>query len=592
MSITIYAVDKTTLKYTLAAVQASRLHQSLNGECTYELSMPARLIRQLAIGDEIRLGDLFFDVVRIGKSAAGGSGAAYSVSCEHISYELADIVQDPVHYSGEPADVLAEILAGTGFSVGTVTVTGDWSITINRETNRRDALQQWATACGAELTYTGRAVNFLAHAGSSSPVALSEKENVKSLSVTLDSRSDTQTYAVELSRLQHLALGDAITITYTSLNINTTTRIISLDFDPFHPWAVSMTTGDFVPDFTNAVTAALEARVAEGVPYFGVSIDKETGLKIERSDGASQAVFNSDVFAMRALIDDKMRDRIYFDPIRGDYVFDGALGADAVFTASLYAETGDVAELTVDRLSTSRRIRKYILGDTGDDNYVKIEDQYIRLMTGTLNPDVALLAEDDTPLLTEDGALLLADTNGAAQPVQAVNRYGDPLYWQREPVGHTADGYPLDADGVQIYATTEPTEWRVYVYSYTEMTKAAFEFDDDSGTYIPTIILGAGDELGRSQGYIRKDTNSLDLWYTGRDGDDRGVYIAGDYVDIVGLRKTTEMDFSGWDNGGFSETIDGDITAAYTVDFDGQGRPVKITDGVGHETVIVWEASP
>lgn len=511
MSITIYS-SGGALKYTLQAVQASRLHQSLNGECTFELSMPGRLIQNIAIGDEIRLGDLYFTVVRIGKSAQA-TNTGYTVSCEHISYQLADVTQEAAHFSGTPAAVLSEILSGTGFSPGTVTVTGDWSITINNDTNKRDALQQWATACGAEISYYRDSINFLAHVGSSAPVVLSDAENVKSLAVTLDSRSETQSYGVELSRLQTLELGDAVSISYASLNIDTTTRVITLDYDPFHPWAISMVTGDYVPDFTGTVSAALEARLKEGEPYYGVTISRADGIKIERSDGASEALFNSDVFAMRALIDGVMKDRIYFDPIKGDYVFDGALGADAIFTESLYAEQGDIAELTVDRLSTSRRIRKYILQDTSDDNFIKVQDQYIRWITGTVIPTTGLITEDDDPLLTESGLQLMEEAGGAAVE-QACNRFGQGLYWQREPVSHTNDGYPLDVDGKQVYATTAESNWPVMVYKYTELVKSEYAFEQLDGVYVPKVILGAGDELGYSRGYIYKDVNSFKLRYT------------------------------------------------------------------------------
>ena len=591
MSITIYASDKTTLKYTLPAVQASRLHQSLNGECTFDLTMPGRLIKDIAVGDEIRLGNLYFDVVRVGKSAQA-QGVAYSISCEHISYELADMTQDAVHFSGTPADVLATILDGTGFSVGTVTVTGEWSITINQETNKRDALQQWALACSAELSYTDRSVNFLAHTGSSTPVVLSEKENVKTLAVTLDSRSDTQTYSIELSRLQHLSLGDAVTINYSSLNINTTTRVITLDYDPFHPMAISMTTGDYVPNFTNAVTAALEARVSEGVPYYGVTIDKETGIKIARSDGKSEAIFNSSLFTMRGKIDGIMKDQIYFDPESGRYIFDGALGADAIFTDSLYAETGDVSELTVDRLSTSRRIRKYILGDTSDDNYIRIQDQYIQLISATLKREVPLITESNYALISETDIALLTEAESSAgeiaPPTQAVNRYNQPLYWQKEPVGHTASGYPTDINGDQIYATTDVTSWPVYTYTYNELIKSQLAFDNMGGVnYIPTLILGVGNGAGLLQGFIRKAENELQIWYQNAQNQQRGIFM-GEYTDIVGLRQTTQMDFSMWDYGQFSETIDGGNVNSYFVQFDDQARPVMIRDAQGHSTEVIW----
>lgn len=572
MSITIYS-SGGTLKYTLPAIQTSRLHQSLNGECLFDFTMPGRMISGIAIGDQVRLGDLWFYVCRIGKQTLT-AGAEFSVSCEHVSYSLADMEQEAAHFSGTPAAVLATILAGTGFTAGTVTISGEWSITINQATNKRTALQQWAAECGAEISYSGMSINFLSRVGSSVPVNLSDAENVKSLSVTLDSRSSTQTYAVELSRLQTVSLGDAVNIRYSTLDLDVSTRVITLDYDPFHPWIISMTTGDYVPNFTGAVSAALEVRLKEGQPYYGVTIDKENGIKIQRSDGLSEALFNSDVFTMRALIDGVMKDRIYFDPVKGDYVFDGALGADAVFTDSLYAEQGDIAELTVDRLSTSRRVRLYNLRNTGDDNFLEIQDNYLRLITGTVIYD-----------------------SGSPLTEQATNRYGNPLYWSEIPYSINAQGYPLDADGNQIYATTDtPTpgegetldQYKVMVYQYTELTKAELAFQQESGTYVPMLIMGAGDNNGRTKGILHKSANSFDIGFVDTAGNDMGIHMnSAGYMDLEGLRRATEIDFSRFELGSITETVDGNVMYYFNVQFDASGDPVRIYDAE-HSTDIIW----
>lgn len=283
------------------------------------------------------------------------------------------------------------------------------------------------------------------------------------------------------------------------------------------------------------ITKIMDSVVNLDKAYYGVTVSEANGLTIERSDGASEAVFNSDVFSMRALIDGVMKDRIYFDSIKGDYIFDGALGADAVFTDSLYAEQGDIAELTVDRLSTSRRIRKYILQDISDDNYVRIQDQYIQFVTGTVSQHVGLLTESgNLLLLTEDEDDILQESIFPAHE-QASNRFGQPLYWQREPVGHTQDGYPIDSDGVQIYAGTDETNWPVFTYVYVELVKASFSFEEyttDRGrrTYAPVIILGAGDENGYSKGFFLKEQNDMILRYVTSSGSYTDIKLT-DYVD-------------------------------------------------------------
>lgn len=321
--------------------------------------------------------------------------------------------------------------------------------------------------------------------------------------------------------------------------------------------------------YADYVDRSLRRKVGLNTAYYGVTISRQKGLEIKRTDGVSEALFNSDVFSMRALIDGVMKDRIYFDPIKGDYVFDGALGADAVFTDSLYAEQGDIAELTVDRLSTSRRVRLYNLQNTGDDNFVEVQDNYLRFITGTPIED----AENPGTYLTE----------------QATNRYGQALYWAEEPDSINAQGYPLDEDGNQIYATTDTTDWPVMVYQYTELIKAQFAFEQESGTYVPILTLGAGDENGRTKGILHKADDGFDITFTDTAGESLGLKMnSAGYMDLYGLRKPTELDFFGWNVGTFAETLDGGQTNTFIVDFDAEGRPIKITDGDGHETDVIW----
>lgn len=174
---------------------------------------------------------------------------------------------------------------------------------------------------------------------------------------------------------------------------------------------------------------------------------------------------------------------------------------------------GDIAQLTVDRVNTEARVKKYFLQDTSDDLFIRVLDNHIQLIVGSVT---------------------------AQTPVQATNRYGQNMYWKSQPVSHTANGEPLDGRGNRVYSSTVVTSWPVYTYTYTDSVASSIELS-----------------------------------------------TAG-YMDLYGLRKPTELDFSGWGNGFFEETVDGNISHAFLVDFDNSGRPIKITDGDGHETVVVW----
>jgi len=510
-NITISSADGVP-KYTLPRVLKASKHDSLSGEKTFAFCV--RIVDASAVepGDVASYGGEDYDVVRVAKRTAQPAPLV-EISCEHVSYRLNECALEAGTYYDAPAAVLAQLLAGTGFSAGTVQASQTVLLSFTSPTNVRAAVMSLATAAETEILFSGYSVSLMSRIGSSTPVELSDKKNVEAVSVTQDTRSGSETYDLTLYKETALELGDAVSIDYSSLGLAASARVISIDKDPFDFRHVKIVTGATVPSFVDSAIRALNDKVGVDQPYYGVTISRSKGIEIRRSDGASQAIFNSDTFEMDAMIDGVMQKRIWFEPEIGDYMFAGRLTADALFTESLYAEQGDIAELTVDRLSTSRRIRKYILQDTSDDNFIKVQDQYIRWITGTVVPTTGLITEDDDPLLTETGLQLMEEA-GSAAVEQARNRFGQGLYWQREPVSHSNDGYPLDANGKQVYATTTESNWPVMVYKYTELVKSEYAFEQLDGVYVPKVILGAGDELGYSRGYIYKDVNSFKLRYT------------------------------------------------------------------------------
>ena len=252
MAIIFYNSSATVRKAEVTSAISTRLHQSLNGECTLDVTMPGKFLPGIIPGDYVRMDNLYFTVSRVQRSSQT-AGALFSVTCEHISYLLNDLTMPEGTYSGSVSSVLGQILAGTPLSVGAVDVSGSFEIVVKANTNRRLALQQWATITGAEISYNYTQVNFRTHVGSSTVVNLSEAENVVSLSIQMEAQSSSVNYSAELSRLQTLKLGDEVHIQYASLEVDTTTRVISLDYDYFHPWNISMQCGDYVPTYYEQV---------------------------------------------------------------------------------------------------------------------------------------------------------------------------------------------------------------------------------------------------------------------------------------------------------------------------------------------------
>ena len=242
----------------------------------------------------------------------------------------------------------------------------------------------------------------------------------------------------------------------------------------------------------------------------------------------------------------------------GNVDVSGQLSADA-----LYSALGEIADLSVNRLSTSRRVVKYLAGDTSDDNFIRVAEQSLEFVAG--------IAQSTTE--------------------QAKNPNGELIYWEADPAGASigADGYPY-ANGERIFTTTKQSSWPVMVYQYEEQVKRAISFTSDGKYYYPVDIFGAGDTNGKQRGYLVKRQNSLELTYETSTGKQLGLAARDEgYMDLLGLRKSAALDFSEWDKGYFAELVDGEKTPyRYTVTFDQQRRPIKITDNSGHATLIRW----
>lgn len=327
--------------------------------------------------------------------------------------------------------------------------------------------------------------------------------------------------------------------------------------------------------------------------YYGNSINKRYGFRSEMN-GGGYAQFNADGMEFT---DETGKKCLYYDKERKTFVMDGTLGANAIVSNSLYAENGIVSELTVDRLVTARHIQKYLLHDTSDDSYIKIEGEVIQFISATpAGMYNRLLTEDGVILMTEDYKFIDCEANGTASYTQAVNRRGELLYWQKDIAGAeiSAEGYPL-INGVQVFTTTENTGFPCHIYVYDETVMAEYKFGmsgDGEIPYNPMQTWGRGTGYGdNGKGRIEKVTDSFKMGYTTRKGEELAVTLSDDgYIDLQKTRKPLRFDFSHINaDKTFEETIDGNDTQQYKVTFDSAGRIASIQDENGHITEVVWE---
>lgn len=324
--------------------------------------------------------------------------------------------------------------------------------------------------------------------------------------------------------------------------------------------------------------------VLEDRDYYGVQLSQKDGLTIKRmanNELQSEAIFNSDILSMRAKIDGQMKDCIYFNTekqrycLSGDVLIEGSVQSEATITDALYAEQGDISQLTVDRLETSDKIKRYLSKDTSDMSFIRIEGLELRFIIAKVS----------------------VNESGVAETELLVNRYGSTMYWSKDiSNANIVDGYPY-VDNVRVYATEKNTGFPITVYSYTEsiIRQIVFIYDPiKKATYCTeTFGQGAGTNAAGeivNQGWLQKTTSKFFMRYRTEQGKEIGIVMNNDgFTDLYGMRRTVGLNFSEWDKGIWGVRLEGvEERLDYSVTLNNEGVPVKITYPDGTDCPIYW----
>ena len=325
-------------------------------------------------------------------------------------------------------------------------------------------------------------------------------------------------------------------------------------------------TGDgFVADLINAGILRLAESLTIENEGGTVSL-REDGLRIEGEDTRSAFVKNA--VSMQVKEGDQWVDALYFDPETKKYYFNGMLTANAIeaikasinvlvsytiITQNLYSEKGYIAELTVDQLDTSQKVRNYLAGNLGDVNYIKIYDQHIEFRTGKVKFD-----EELNPL-TE----------------QAMDRFGKALFWVDE-----------ERKSVQYEDNGDP----VIIYQYNELVKARMSFIYNSATknYEVEWEVGAGHGIPgfpeRGKLFIQKDAEGGTIKYVRADGKEEYIRLCEEGT-FISHDTLTKIEF--YSNGFIAEY--GNTQVGYRWTKDGSGRITQLENIYANEVIpVTW----
>lgn len=173
----------------------------------------------------------------------------------------------------------------------------------------------------------------------------------------------------------------------------------------------------------------------------------------------------------------------FFETLGANIIISNEIITTNIVSNSLYAEYGDVAQLTVDWLTTSKKIEKYLSSDASIDNYIEINAQGIKFISASVQMH-----------------------GSVAQTEQAKDRTGNLLYWEKDiTYANVTKGYPV-VNGKQVFLTANVTDYIAYVYKYIAIVKRNISFAGND--VLDTQLTALETNL---KAYTDSSVNALDV---------------------------------------------------------------------------------
>lgn len=302
---------------TLAILQnvvSPIISEGLNREFTFDFQtvIDGDKSQYLTYTNKIEVEDNYFNMIVLKKSRTQ-DGLFFDIQCEHVSYDLLSAnFTAGFTATGLFSAVATTLLSGTGFTVGTVQVTGNETISVNESTNAFQILKQLATLYNGELQFSKYQVNLLTQRGSDRHVQFRYRKNLTNATVNIDARQKTagvpkisyevgvaeleyeQGYIADgVSILEHFELGDTVTVIDDDLGLNTQLRIVKHSYDTEQRMQGTVEISNFVDDLADTITNIQTTSVVKDALYNNVSLGPELGFVATRSDNKARAIMNA-----------------------------------------------------------------------------------------------------------------------------------------------------------------------------------------------------------------------------------------------------------------------------------------------------------
>lgn len=238
---------KTNIDHVITA----SLRDSLDGEVSLTLSLDASYREYVTDGTVIENDDYYFDVASYEYKTLGDTYTVY-IAADHVSCRLNKAFgTGGFAMQGTPAQILAAILSGSDFTVGTVENSTVYTVAIHGNTYRKNAIIQLANLCGCEIVYSGFKIGLVKRRGSDVPYELTEENILIGIDYSRDVVNDTERYILDIGQLGGLEVGQTVNVVYHPYGIDSkTARVLSVEYNPYDKFEAVVEVGDYTPDIT------------------------------------------------------------------------------------------------------------------------------------------------------------------------------------------------------------------------------------------------------------------------------------------------------------------------------------------------------
>lgn len=241
-------------------VNACSIVQKLDGECSIEFKLTTKQTEDvISVSDRLEVEGLVFYVTQLKKTIMGGVCYSQFIG-EHISYLLNNDAYKVSAFdqAGTPTEILTTLLQGTPFSVGTVDFTEKVTLRANKEATRRACLMQLVALLGGEIEYYGYTIGIRKHVGSETPIDIMKSNLVQDISYSYNVSDNTTSYSLSLYQKSGLALGDELKLFFEPLGIDSFSRIVGWEWNPFNYKEVQITVGQYLPTINDSLFSVID----------------------------------------------------------------------------------------------------------------------------------------------------------------------------------------------------------------------------------------------------------------------------------------------------------------------------------------------